>query len=56
MMQREFAGRTTTPPNVQRLNIFQDGRIGGARVLQVNGPLDRGKIVVFDGHATDDQT
>ena len=54
-MQQEFAVATTLPGHVQRLNVLQDRRIGRARVLEVECPLDGGKVVAYDRDATDDE-
>ena len=56
VMQRELALLAAAEPRVDGLDVRQQGRVGGARVPEVQRPFDGGKVVILDGHGPDDQS
>ena len=60
MMEKKFRLRRTRSGgplhwNVERLDVGEDRRVLVARILEIERPLDRGKIVIFDADTADDQ-
>ncbi len=53
MVQQEFAVARALPRHVEREDLFQDWRVGGACVLEVKRPFDGGKVAVLDRLAAD---
>ena len=56
VMQRELAVLAAPKPRVDGLDVRQQGRVGGARVPEVQRPFDGGEVVILDGHGPDDQS
>jgi len=56
MVEQELPSRSAFPFDVQRLDVLDNWSIGRTRVLEVEGPLHSGEIVVFNSNTTHDQT
>jgi len=48
MVQRKLIPRASLKPGIDGLNVLEDGRVGRTSVLEKQGPLHHGEIVVFD--------